>query len=139
MIAVSCPDWYLVLQVRSSKHEWMARGESLLQSARYELAGKAFQAAGNAVRAAHARSCWLYEMARALPDDSASAQKRQNLFREVRSSSSIRDGQGTLGINLTHCALELPGEDAIMHLVWQCNLRRSSDCTATDTIVKLSR
>ncbi len=85
----------------------MTRGDSLLQSAHYELAGKAFQAAGDAVRAAHARSCWLYEMARALPDDSASAQKRQNLFREVRSQNSMQVNPRETWADRAHSRIDL--------------------------------
>lgn len=71
----------LHLQARSSKEEWMARGDNLIENHRYELAAKAYNSAGDPVRSAYAEARFQYGVAQELTADSES--RKLDTFREV--------------------------------------------------------
>lgn len=59
----------------------MARGDNLIENGRYELAAKAYNSAGDAVRSAYAEARLQYGVAQELTADSES--RKLDTFREV--------------------------------------------------------
>jgi hypothetical protein len=67
------------LQARSSKEEWMARGDNLMDNLRFELAARAYNQAGDSVRGTAAAGRHAYQRAREVAQDS----QRHNHYLEV--------------------------------------------------------
>jgi hypothetical protein len=61
---------YCCSQARSSKEEWMARGDNLMDNLRYEFAARAYNQAGDTVRGAAAAGRHAYQRAREVAGDS---------------------------------------------------------------------
>ena len=68
--AARCETVLSCLQARSSKEEWMARGENLMDNLRYEFAARAYNQAGDTVRGAAAAGRHAYQRAREVAGDS---------------------------------------------------------------------
>jgi hypothetical protein len=64
MMGLCCP------QARSSKEEWMARGDNLMDNLRYEFAARAYNQAGDTVRGAAAAGRHAYQRAREVAGES---------------------------------------------------------------------
>lgn len=71
----------IATQARSSKEEWMARGDNLMDNLRFEFAARAYTQAGDAVRATAAWGRHHYHVARELAGDSV---RRQACYLDVR-------------------------------------------------------